>query len=762
MFDVKGTLYEARNQNVEPLFYVEGPSEEVPNLQYAEQIHHIENLESQARELEQALSQYRFLDTEWEGMEKRIQEGTVSDRSNIVLFARFYPTLLTDPDLENAIKTYWMQRFLQVQNTSYASMKAKYGDNMTTSRWESANKIRLQGLFNSLKFVSLPPTEELVRSLFINYLTGADRKVSILQFIDLMRTPKMWAWGQVMTDYDVTLETFWTGQFERWVNSTPGTLTVASFYNFLNTNTGNIVKPYLRSTTNAQKTAVLSAPLPAVRLLQGVTPLEWKAKITKELESIPGLTVNNTNLSTVIEAMQIIQDEFEEIAFAPDSERDVFVKTTREFLNNLRMRRGMEQTVTASLLGSGISVVELTNVDAAQIFGTPAALLDDNYILSKLLTLIQDDAEIALDMNVIGGAYAKITERDGIYEWFLTRNAWIRNTDIARSDIELRILLSRIKLGQMKTALAKISPIIHKPLIYNHAGVHDDLRGEFARLHATIIDKRPNAGGLGGYVFSGPRTYEVEWVKSRDIPDPRLVTNGELSDRTGIQKLIFERTSDKTTVIGYSQKTAIESPILTSVRDYADGQIWCIVKSTDANGLVSIVTSPAALFRTRQFCIRCKNYFSIKNESPGTCEWKNPSNGITYVGKCAESNLEPTPYDAITGVRGSYPIGDRIPYKFVDIYNYVEEKTKAFIQMNPDTFAAQIETARQKLHKEGVTSGVVEADDIAIMENMIRHLQHHPYVNGPINPYIYTPQNLVQNWTTQLFSHKRSASNVFV
>ena len=765
VLQVGGTLYESQNKNVEPLFYVDGPAKEIPNVQYAELLDEANRIADQIIAIENILSSNKLLDAEWSGMEKRIQEGTVTDRSNIVIFARFYPLLLADPGLEEVVKRFWVPLFDNTQNTTYDLIKIRAQDSPEFRRWRVANRTRLNMMFANLKYISLPPTEELARHLLENYMRDIDRIDSVLHYLDILRTPKMWVWGQILANLNNDADIFWTSRFEAWARGSPGAPTVAAFYKLIDDNTGNILKEYSRATSPAAKTAIVNRGLPAAGLLLSGVPREkWNETLENALSSLAGLSLNSPNIYTVIAAMQMVQNEFKHIAFAPNSERAFFLQKTGEFLDRLRGVIGSESAVVGGVLRSTISAVNLSRVDANQIFSTPTVLLNNSYVLNKLATMIEDDADISIGTFGAIGINDKMIERDEIHEWFLTRTAWIRNVDLAQSDARLPLFVKRFELNVLRNKLAKISPVVKIPLVLRQMGTYDDLRGKQIRLEATIIDKRPVSGGPGGYAFGPTREYRVEWVRTRMVPNPMLVTYGELTDRQGANKFNYERVIMGSEIVrGYGQKTVIRSPVLLSVASYAAGEMWCVVTSVDTLGNVAVVTSPAVYFESKQYCVRCMDYFSVKDEQFANCEWKDPETGICYRGKCTEHGKLPTPYDAITGVRGSVPIGDGIPYNFEEIYKYVEARAQKFIQIHPITFAEEINLARQNLIKYVGKNPEAEADVIVALENMIRFLQRNPYVSDPnINLTMFTPEKLVNEWLNQLYSHKRGPFAVHV
>lgn len=770
-----GALFDVRNKaSPTPLFYVEGPVQQVPNPNY-------DRLQSalQATRLEAEQLRQRILDGSADGMDfenvdDRFTEGTARDKSNIVMWMRFRAEILAERPVKKAFADFWQARIAETQQAMYNMLKANNAPLYAT--WETNNRNLVNELFRSAQdpitgyitgfdFTGIPPTNEFARWLLSEYLNGSRRAESIRAYLNHIRSPRMWAWGRQAALTSDAARIYWSTVVMPWLSSDPSTEAVAAVFEFLNANTGAFLSDYTKAKTTAEKLSALALVKPSAELA-GKSRDEVTTVVREFMDTATRDAKQDPNLPVIYQALRDIVDLFN-VAFISNTssnESRFIVDLVGQYIEFMNQAVIMSENATLAILNTTISALQLSGVGADQMFSTTAKLLDNEHVLVKLRELIQTDYDVLMGDTLKLDKPFRVLRRDEAYEWFRTRSWWARHPDIAKSDSQLDLIRLRTRYKLLAELINNTSEVTGEPIVLTKKGNVDQLVNRPRSFGAIIVDKRPVNGGPGGYQFTEnkSREYVVQWKFGRRIPNESAMFNGELTDREGVQRILYTTgvIGNPVTVKAGGEYTLITSPVFRNISDYSEGDVWCEVTSVDDSTAkkTAVVKSVAVHFETLEFCLRCGTYYNPITEQKNSCIWFDPETQIEYRGKCNNRDKQPTQYDSITGVRGSVPTPRYTRYDFDGIYAEVEKRIKPIL----DQFAAattisgltlirSVEESRRTAHTN--TRRQLITDDMVALEQLMRHILRYPFTNDPMQPpHLYTPAHIVSNWLTQYYA----------
>lgn len=761
------TLYDTRDKNSPvPLFSVEGPAATVPNPRYSELQQEKERMLLQIRDIRAAVKNSPVSAVDTRNMERHIVEGTKSDRANIVLWAKRYHNLLKSPEIERGAREYWTPALVNFVNDQLRLIEVTYGSKTLFPNWEANIRKTLNKLWVDYKFTGIPPTKGLVRETVNRIVATRSITNNEAEYLSLLQSAEMWAWSRVFTLDNPANEQYWKTNIERWELEIFGAILVKLFYEFLQASIGINFESYFKAASAADKAAiVVAANADTTRLLAGVPVVKRADTVTRQFNTLFAGTPETSALVPVITGMLFVLNKVKTIPGLNDENQAVLSivdqKLTQAAINLRGMNSNLQQLTEARL-----SALLVTGTDVELMYLEPANLHEDSYVLDQLRKYIHNDVIAVFHPDVQERMRATL-DRDEMYEWFRNRSRWVEFGAPLADDNVLPLLNANAILNALLEKLNMVSPRKRVPLEYVRNGEVDPLRNFGVTLQARIVDNRADLGGPGGYEFDSVRTYEVEWFSSRISPNARYSLDGEISSRPDYETLRSEvRSLGKQTLSGAAGSPLdVFSPMIRRIDDYADGVVWCVVRSEDKAGKVQYLRSMETKFLVNTLCTRCGVYFSQVTNQNQDCQWKNPHTQIIYSGMHTTSKTPeiPTPYDTLKGVVGSMPYHQHSVINMLKVQEAIEARVRAALtRMSKEEFEEQVRAARARFAANGPGYTYTEPEKIVALEFLYNMEQRSTYLVPGVRDPNMTPEKVIQDWEKRFQTQKSLVLTVFV
>lgn len=773
--ELDGTLFDIRNKsNAVPLFYVDGPVNRVTNPQYKHLQNQMLALRAEAEEIRQQMAGTAFTSPIWDNMDQRFTEGTPWDKSNIVAWMRFRSDIMTNDTIKTAFRVYWSRRITDTVEAAYNGLPPA-PDALKFEQWKINMTAAINDLFTTYRdpvtfdrtynYTGLPPTLEFTRYLLQGYMTGAFPSPEVLTYLHNVRSPLMWVWGRKLANSNIVAQDSWDGQIKNWLAADNGTETVAELYDYLDRATGGFVKRYASATTDAEQAAVIAGiVLPPDRLLAGASVDQIIQVVNDDLNNILRDAVLDPNFGTIHAALKEVLKMFDvPLGAAPADVRNEITNilhVVSDYLMRLDVAVVQARSVMLAVINASVAVLQLSGVGADQMFAMSSQLLSDDVVLDKLVEMITLDFKINMDTALGSKRGWAVQHRDDLYEYFRTRSAWAMNAGVARSDPALQLLQLRRRSQELAEIIKNTDSTIPVPIVFEKLADNDPLRAHPQQFKATIVDERPKTGGPGGYEFDDERVYKISWKSSREVPRVEAMSNGEITEREGVQKTALVVVDLISNMEIRSKYTHIDivSPMFNDTSNLANGTVWCEVSSESKNNRVAVVNSPSIHFESKEYCTRCGKYFSPLDERFGSCVWYDEGTHTDYVGRCNAGSKSPTFYDVATGVRGSMPTPQYTSYNMVTMYDEVERVAKSIRAQlgTEEAFQEALQQSKARVLGQGEKWVKSQIDKLVGMEQLMWHAIIYPLDRQTQqNAMEYSAKQLFDEWLDVFFSPKR-------